>query len=143
MRNPNATRPWQHVLEPITGYLMLAEKMCSNTGDFFSGPWNFGPSSRQNMKVQQFAKIIKKELNSSSKILVKKNDKRFQNKKFKVFESKYLEIDSKKALKKLKWKPKLSIKEAVILTVEWYTSFKKRKNLLNLTKKQIENYLKK
>ena len=143
LRNPNAIRPWQHVLEPITGYLMLAEKLCSNTGDFFSGPWNFGPSSRQNMKVQQFAKIIKKELNSSSKILVKKNDKRFQNKKFKVFESKYLEIDSKKAFKKLKWKPKLSIKEAVILTVEWYASFKKRKNLLNLTKKQIENYLKK
>ena len=143
LRNPNATRPWQHVLEPIMGYLILAEKLCSNAGELFSEPWNFGPSSRQNMKVQQLAKIIKKELNSSSKNLVKKNDKRFQNKEFKVFESKYLEIDSKKAFKKLKWKPKLSIKEAATLTVEWYKSFKTKKNLLSLTKKQIENYLKK
>jgi len=103
----------------------------------------------KNLKFWIILKVVPTDPKNNSsieillKILVKKNDKRFQNKKFKVFESKYLEIDSKKAFKKLKWKPKLTIKEAIILTVEWYTSFKKRKNLLNLTKKQIENYLKK
>ena len=141
IRNPNATRPWQHVLEPLIGYLLLAEKLCSKNGDKYSGPWNFGSSSRKNMKVKHLAQIIKKKLNSSSKILIKKKDKRFQNKKFKVFESKYLEIDSKKAFKKLKWKPKLSIDKAVSLTVQWYKDFKKKKDLFQLTKQQIKNYL--
>ena len=126
IRNPNSTRPWQHVLEPLTGYLLLAEKLCSSNGKIFSGPWNFGPSSRQNMKVKNLAKIIKKKLNSSAKIIIKKKDQRFQNKRFKVFESKYLEIDSKKAFTKLKWKPKLSIDKAVLLTVQWYKSFKSK-----------------
>ena len=141
IRNPNATRPWQHVLEPLIGYLLLAEKLCSKNGDKYSGPWNFGSSSLQNMKVKHLAQIIKKKLNSSAKILIKKKDKRFQNKKFKVFESKYLEIDSKKAFKKLKWKPKLSIDKAVSLTVQWHKSFKEKKDLFQLTKQQIKNYL--
>ena len=73
IRNPNATRPWQHVLEPLIGYLLLAEKLCSKNGDKYSGPWNFGSSSLQNMKVKHLAQIIKKKLNSSAKILIKKN----------------------------------------------------------------------
>ena len=73
------------------------------------------------------AKIIKRKLISSSKIIIKKIDKRFQNKKFNVFESKYLEINSKKAFKKLKWKPKLSIDKAISLTVDWYSLIKKKK----------------
>ena len=141
IRNPNATRPWQHVLEPLIGYLLLAEKLCSKNGDKYSGPWNFGSSSLQNMKVKHLAQIIKKKLNSSAKILIKKKDKRFQNKKFKGFESKYLEIDSKKAFKKLKWKPKLSIDKAVSLTVQWHKGFKEKKDLFQLTKQQIKNYL--
>ncbi len=143
LRNPNATRPWQHVLEPLTGYLLLAEKLLSQKGTEFVGPWNFGPSSRQNMKVIKLAKIIKKQLNSKSKIIIKKIDKRFQNRKFKIFESKYLEINSKKAFKKLKWKPKLSIDKAIALTVDWYSSFKKKQNLFKLTNQQIYWYLKK
>ena len=141
IRNPDATRPWQHVLEPLTGYLLLAEKLYSKKGNKYSGPWNFGPSSRQNMKVKYLVKIIKKKLNSSSRILIRKKDKKFQNKKFKIFESKYLEIDSKKAFKKLKWKPKLSIDQATSLTIQWYRGFKKKKNLFQLTKQQIKNYL--
>ena len=141
IRNPNATRPWQHVLEPLMGYLLLAEKLCSKKGEKYSGAWNFGPSLRQNMKVMNLAKIVKTKLDSDSRILIKKRDKRFQNKKFKVFESKYLNIDSNKALRKLKWKPKLSIDGAVSLTVQWYRGFKKKRDLFQLTKEQIENYL--
>ena len=58
-----------------------------------------------------------------------------------VFESKYLNIDSSKASKILKWKPKLSIKNAVDLTVEWYDAFLTKKNLLALTSRQIRDYL--
>ena len=140
LRNPDSTRPWQHVLEPLNGYLMLAEKLSSNAGKNFTGPWNFGPASRQNMKVYQLSKIIRQKLNSKSKILIKKKDNRFSNKKINIFESKNLNIDSSKAFKKLKWKPRLSIIESVNLTVEWYENFKLKKNLFELSRQQIKNY---
>lgn len=141
LRNPEATRPWQHVIEPLIGYLMLAENLSSKDGKKYSGPWNFGPSSKQNMKVLNLVKLFKENINASSKIIIKKKDNRFQNKKFKVFESKYLNINSKKAFNKIKWKPKLSIKQSIRLTVEWYNCFKFKKNLLKLTTQQIKNYL--
>lgn len=143
LRNPKATRPWQHVIEPLVGYLILAEKLSSKKGSKYSGAWNFGPSFRQNMKVIKLAEIFKKQLNSSSKILIKKKNKKFYNKKFEILESQYLELDSKKAFRKLKWKPVLSIKEAVNLTVKWYKDFKDKKNLNFTTSKQIQNYLSK
>lgn len=141
LRNPEATRPWQHVIEPLTGYLLLAEKLFSSNGYNYCGAWNFGPSLRQNMKVLDLAKIIKFNLNSKSKIVFKKNDKRFNNKKFKIFESKYLNINSKKAYKKLKWRPELTIKNAVNLTVDWYKYFRNKKDLFDLTSRQVEQYL--
>ena len=143
IRSPDATRPWQHVIEPLVGYLKLTEKLYSKDGAKFIGPWNFGPSRKQNMKVLNLAQLIKKKLHSKSRIIIKRKDKRFFNKNFKVFESKYLYIDSNKALKKLKWKSKLSIEDSVKLTVDWYKSFKKKENILNFTKKQINNYLRK
>ena len=63
---------------------IVSRKLYSQKGAEFAGPWNFGPSSRQNMKVIKLAKIIKKKLNSKSKIIIK-IDKRFQNRKFKNF----------------------------------------------------------
>jgi HKD family nuclease len=93
------------------------------------------------MKVINLAKIFKTIIKSKSKIIIKKNDSRFQNKKFKVFESIYLNINSQKAFKKLGWKPKLSISKAAFLTIEWYNAFLKKKNLFHITKKQIQDYL--
>ena len=142
LRNPNATRPWQHVVEPLTGYLKLAEKLCSRKGKKFAEPWNFAPSTKQNMKVIDLAKLIKLSMDSKSKIIIKKNDKRFQNKKFKIFESKFLNINSLKALKKLNWKSKLPIHKSVKLTTEWYHGFKNKQKLLNLTINQIKSYIK-
>jgi len=141
LRNPKATRPWQHVIEPLKGYLLLAEKLFSINGYNYCGAWNFGPSSRQNMKVLDLAKIIKSHLNSKSKIVFKKKDKRFNNKKFKIFESQFLNINSKKAYKKLKWRPELTIKNAVHLTVDWYKSFREKNNLFDVTIRQIKEYL--
>lgn len=142
LRSPEATRPWQHVIEPLTGYLALAEKLCSKKGRKFAGPWNFGPSSLQNMKVIDLAKLIKNTMKSKSKIKIKKNDKRFQNKKFKVFESKFLNLNSSKALRKLKWKSRLPISRSVLLTTNWYNGFKKKEQLLDLTINQIKSYVK-
>ena len=141
LRNPEATRPWQHVIEPLTGYLKLAEKLYSKEGKKFAEPWNFGPSTKQNMKVIDLAKLIKSTMKSKSKIKIRRIDKKFQNKKFKVFESKYLNINSFKAFKKLKWKSKLPISKSVKLTTDWYIGFKNKENLLNLTIHQIKSYI--
>ncbi len=141
IRSPDATRPWQHVIEPIVGYLKLAEKLSSKEGQRYSGPWNFGPSNKQNLKVIQLASLFKKEFNSLSKIKIIKKNKKFHNKKIKIFESKNLNISSAKALRLLGWKSKLTVKESVKLSTEWYNDFKKKKNLLKTTKSQILNYI--
>ena len=141
IRSPDATRPWQHVMEPLIGYLLLAEKLCSKKGKDFAGAWNFGPSTKQNMKVLKLVKLIKERMKSSSKIIIRRNDKRLHNKKYKVFESKYLNIDSHKAHSQLRWKPRLTIKEAINLTVEWYDYFRSKKDLNRLTVEQLNNYL--
>ncbi len=142
LRNPNATRPWQHVIEPLIGYLLLAEKLYSKNGNNFSEPWNFGPSLKQNMKVKNLVKIFQRKIRSKSKIIINKKNKKFHNKKINIFESSHLNINSKKTFKKLLWKPRLSIEESVQMTVDWYEGYNSKKNLFNLTKKQINNYLK-
>jgi len=141
LRNPKATRPWQHVLEPLMGYLKLAEKLYSKDGNQFCEPWNFGPSLKQNMKVKSLVEMFKNKMKSKSKIIINKNDKRFHNKKINIFESKNLNINSKKISKRLNWKPKLSIDNSIDLTVSWYKSFKTKKNVFDLTNKQIKYYL--
>ena len=141
LRNPNATRPWQHVIEPLVGYLKLAEKLSSKNGKLYCEPWNFGPSFKQNMKVKKLVQIFKKKMNSKSKIIINNKDKKFHNKNINIFESKNLNINSKKTSKKLKWKPKLSINKSVDLTVSWYQSFKTKENIFDLTNKQIKYYL--
>ena len=82
-------------------------------------------------------------INLSFKILLMFNSRFDKLGGKEIFESKYLEINSKKAFKKLKWKPKLSIDKAIALTVDWYSSFKKKQNLFKLTNQQIYWYLKK
>jgi CDP-glucose 4,6-dehydratase len=143
LRMPEATRPWQHVIEPLFGYILLVQKLCSKNGKKYVGAWNFGPSLRQNLKVIKFAKMIKEKMNSKSKIVIKRNFGKIKSKKVKVFESKNLSINSSKVFKFLNWSPFLSIESAINLTIEWYKAFKKKQDLFYLTKIQILNYIKK
>ena len=143
LRNPEATRPWQHVIEPLFGYLLLIQKLCSKKGKEYQGPWNFGPSLKQNLKVINLTKLIKKIMNSKSNITVKRIFKKPKNKKIQLFESKHLNINSAKASKLLKWAPFLTIKESVHLTTDWYKAFKDKKDLLQISESQILNYIKK
>tara|TARA_B100000700_G_C14888388_1_gene781507 strand:+ start:81 stop:1157 length:1077 start_codon:yes stop_codon:yes gene_type:complete len=136
IRSPNATRPWQHVLEPLSGYLKLAEKLFNDNGKRYVGSWNFGPNKKNNLKVKQIIFIGRKILNSRSKIVI-------QKKKF--YESENLALDSAKALKLLKWKTHLSDMQALKLTFDWFKNFydkNTRKNIINFTFKQIENFKK-
>ncbi len=133
IRYPNATRPWQHVMEPLFGYIKLSEKLYKNKK--YEGSWNFGPNRKSNLKVIQVAKFGKNFLNSKSKIIIKKN---------KFYESTFLSLNSNKSLKYLKWKTKLSAERALRLTFEWYKYYKLNKNvtkIIELTRKQINDYL--
>jgi len=137
IRSPNATRPWQHVMEPICGYLKLAEKLSGKNGQKFIGSWNFGPSNI-NLSVLNLAKLGKKIFNSKSKIIINKSKKNTKH------EAKYLSLNSKKSLRYLKWKvymrPELSLK----LTFNWfkvfYQSKKNKKKVIDLTIEQFKNF---
>lgn len=133
IRSPNSTRPWQHVLEVLSGYLKLAIDLNNKThlnGEVF----NFGPKNFQNKRVIDVIRQIKK-LSPAIKWKFK-NVKTFK-------ESKLLKLNSSKARKKLNWSNKLSFNETIEMTTRWYEEFYKRKNMSKFTYQQIEEYEKK
>jgi len=114
LRNPNSIRPWQHVLDPLGGYLMLGKKLISGDNSFFES-WNFGPISSDGISVETLVKGIIKS---------------FGNGKYQVqpsegapYESKTLNLDISKAINQLKWRPLLNTDEAIKLTAEWYKNY--------------------
>lgn len=137
VRNPNQTRPWQHVMEPICGYLKLIEKLYKKNGSKFTGSWNFGPSNIH-ISVLNLAKMGKKIFNSNSKIIIDKRNKK------KLHEAKYLSLNSRKSLKALKWKIYMSPKLSLKLTFDWFKVFysnkKNKKKVIDYTIKQFESF---
>ena len=105
-------------------YSLSREAYVKKSGQFAKA-WNFGPSTKQNMKVIDLVNLIKKQMQTNSRILIKRQFKKI-NKKYTSFESKYLNIDSSNVFKALKWSPSLSIRNAVELTVEWHKVFLKK-----------------
>ena len=136
IRNPNAVRPWQHVLEPLHGYLILGNYLMSNKLNNKILPnWNFGPNFKNIKSVNEIlAKSLK--LWGKKKKIVFKNNKKFK-------EVNFLMLNSNKAKKEISWRPKLNFNDTMKLTVDWYKSFYKKENLETITKKQIEFFLKK
>ncbi len=133
IRNPKSTRPWQHVLEPLNGYLTLAFKLQNNkklNGESF----NFGPDKTKDYNVEFVIKKFKK-------IFPNLNYKVIKNKIF--FESKLLKLNCRKAYKLLRWKQRLDISQTIFFTAFWYKQFliKKQKNMHNFTISQIKNFL--
>jgi len=130
IRNPNAVRPWQHVLEPLCGYLYLGEKLLMNKSQF-KGTWNFGPFYYNIVNVEQLVKAIIKNYGKGNYYIkpdVKANK-----------ESSMLLLDISKALNILKWKPILKFDETIELTVDWYKNYK-YEDVFELCCKQIEKY---
>ena len=136
IRSPKAVRPWQHVLEPLYGYLILGNFLIKNKLKKNIQPnWNFGPDVKNIKSVKEIVLKSLKYWNIKKKFIFKKN------KKFR--EVNFLMLNSKKAYKEIKWKPKLNFDDTIRLTVEWYKSYYNKKNLEKITKKQIEFFLKK
>ena len=132
LRNPNFNRPWQHVLEPLMGYLMLAKKQFQEPRKY-SDAWNFGT---KNNSVKSVKEIINYMISfwGSGKIKV--------NRKNKFYEQKNLQLDINKVKKRLKWYPTYSVKKGVQITTEWYLQvFKNKKDPSEVTNKQILEYM--
>ena len=134
IRNPNSTRPWQHVLEALSGYLDLAlrlDKDRSINGHSF----NFSSDKIKNVTVLQFLKKIKGKWPEINWSLQKSN---------KFYESSLLQLDTSKVKKILKWKARLNLDETIEFVVNWYKNFQKnKKNTLDISKKQIIKFMKK
>ncbi len=137
LRSPTATRPWQHVLEPLYGYLKLGSYLMRNKLSHLNSPsWNFGPKKSNCIQVVKIVKNIIKEWS-------KKDLKIKINKQNKFKETNLLSLKIDKAKKELKWQPKLSLKETLKLTVNWYYCYYQKKDMSKLTETQIKYYLKK
>jgi len=134
IRSPKASRPWQHVLEPLFGYINLAQKLYKSKK--YTGAWNFGPNVKNNMKVLDVAKFARKILKSNSKIILTKQ---------KFYESEHLSLDSSKSKKLLKWRTQMNAKTALKISLDWYYFFYKNKKskIVDFTLNQISEYKKK
>ncbi|MFX0196648.1 MAG: CDP-glucose 4,6-dehydratase [Candidatus Hodarchaeota archaeon] len=133
VRSPSSIRPWQHVLEPLCGYLTLAVQMWTN-GDKFSDSWNFGPESRSCCTVQELVEhIINAWGNGSWKDVSSKNH---------MYEANLLKLNSDKSQSYLSWRPIYDHKEAIAVTVHWYYRYYCcSDDMWDFTKNQIKTYI--
>ena len=136
IRNPKSTRPWQHVLDVVRGYIELAIMGKKNKKKINGEAFNFGPKPNQNKSVIQLISQMKNHWKKVRWIIKKEK----QNKK----ESKLLKLNSIKSKKVLNWETVLNFKEAVKLTALWYKNFyKDEKNCYNISTDQLSYYEKK
>ena len=131
IRYPNAIRPWQYVLEPLDGYLNLAENLWIN-GNEFVGAWNFGPNEGAAKPVWWVADHLIHKWGQNARWISDPD----QN----MHEATYLKLDCSKARARLKWKPKLNIEETLNSTVDWYKAYANGKNMRAITLKEIARY---
>ncbi len=130
LRNPHSVRPWQHVLEPLGGYLVLAQKLYDNPQQF-SEAYNFGPLPSDHLEVAQLAEIAAKCWGHGNFISMEN--------KHQPHEANLLKLDISKARQDLQWTPKLNASQAIDWTMKWYK--KDWHNALAFSFEQIENYM--
>lgn len=135
IRNPQAIRPWQYVLEPLRGYLTLAVKMLKY-GNRYSEAWNFGPSEEDSVTVEEVVHKVLEFWGSGNweDISQKISDP--------LHEAKYLRLDCSKAGRILDWRPMIDIDKAINFTIDWYRAYyDKSEDINEYTKNQINKYL--
>lgn len=134
IRSPFAIRPWQHVLEPLTGYLILAEKLFKY-GDSYSGAWNFGPDDRDAHTVEWIIKKLCDNWGSDISYEVTTSPQ--------PHEANYLKLDCSKAKALLNWNPHWNLEKALISIIDFTKAWQNNEDLSQVCFKQIEDYLSK
>jgi CDP-glucose 4,6-dehydratase len=132
IRNPDAIRPWQHVLEPLYGYLTLAENLCNNPQNSI-GAWNFGPSDVDAKPVLWLVEKFCKKWPQSVTFDI--------DKEANPHEANYLKLDSTKARNILGWKPVWDLEKTVDSIIEFYLAYIEKKDTIGICTNQIDQFL--
>jgi CDP-glucose 4,6-dehydratase len=132
IRNPYATRPWQHVLEPLSGYLAVGQRLLLGETSF-SDAWNFGPGDHANLSVEEVLQASQSHWNKIRYIVETLGTQ--------PHEAHLLHLDSTKARRKLKWKNIWDHNDAFARTIEWYRSYYEDEKIL--TELDLEAFIQK
>lgn len=132
IRNPRAVRPWQHVCEPVRGYLMLAERLLRDP-EGTAGAWNFGPSESSVKAVSELADAMVGQWGAAAAWELETGAQ--------PYEARHLTIDSSRAVARLGWTPRWTFDEAVERTVAWYKAFYRGGDVAGLTAQQLDTAL--
>jgi len=132
IRNPDSTRPWQHVLDPLCGYLILAERLCGRDGLNFSESWNFGPDDADSKPVSWIADQFARLWGDGALW--------YTDTRPHPHEAQHLSLDSSKARNRLAWSPNLSVLEAVEWTCQWYRAHHTGENMAECCHDQIVSF---
>jgi CDP-glucose 4,6-dehydratase len=131
IRSPNAIRPWQHVLEPLSGYLLLAERLWERGPEFAQG-WNFGPNDEEVRTVSWIAEYLTKQWEEGGGW---EPDSAWH-----PHEDTYLKLDCSKAKSVLGWSPRLRLSTALEWIVDWYRGWQDGSDMRRISVAQIERY---
>ena len=132
IRHPESIRPWQHVLEPVRGYILLAQRLCEQ-GQSYAEPWNFGPRSEDAVAVAQVAKQMIARWG--------KGQLKMEADPAAPHEAETLRLNCEKSRKRLGWEPALTLDQALDWTIDWYRAYHEDpRSATSLTKTQIQRY---
>ena len=130
IRSPHAIRPWQHVLGPLSGYLMLAERLYLE-GEKVAEAWNFGPADEDARPVRWIVERLAEQ----------RSDVKWEcDSAPQPHEAHYLKLDSSKARAQLGWRPRWQLETALTKTLEWHEEWRRGKDMRALTLTQIADY---
>ncbi|HEX3028112.1 MAG TPA: CDP-glucose 4,6-dehydratase, partial [Clostridia bacterium] len=131
VRNPYAVRPWQHVLEPLSGYLALAERLIESPAAY-SEAWNFGPDENGCIQVEQLVKRLCEKWNPKGNYFICEENY--------PHEANMLKLDCSKAKSRLCWTPKWDIEKSLDKVIEWNRSLQESQDMYEVCLKQIDEY---
>jgi len=133
LRFPAAVRPWQHVLEPLSGYLQLAQKMCTAEGQSFADAWNFGPSAEDDATVGSVAETLARMWGPPARV---EHGAACDD----PHEASLLHLDSARARARVPWRPRWSLEQALDRTVEWHRAWLNGSDMGAFSVGQIDAY---
>jgi len=133
IRNPHAIRPWQHVLEPLSGYMFLAQKLYEE-GACFAAGWNFGPDDNDAKPVEWIVRRMCADWGEGASYEIDRGEH--------PHEAHYLKLDCSKAKAELGWHPRWNLDTAIDRSIEWARAYQQNRNLRDICLQQIEEYSK-
>lgn len=131
LRNPGATRPWQHVLEPLSGYLLLAARLYENP-KHWGGAWNFGPSTHEVRTVKNVAEVIVSHIGKGRVEVMESQTQ--------VHEARLLQLNCDKAHQLLGWHPRWRVEKTLVATALWYKAVMNGGNAEEITRAQVHDF---